>query len=95
MWKEFYEEIKKIAFDEIDNLLPKIDTNQDETKQVSKYFYLKQGWWIFSINPINYRTLNKIEKILLVRNYQQDFLCYKGIENGKRKEQNEIKFRVT
>ena len=32
MWKEFYEEIKKIAFDEIDNLLPKIDTNQDETK---------------------------------------------------------------
>ena len=32
MWKEFYEEVKKIAFDEIDNLLPKIDTNQDETK---------------------------------------------------------------
>lgn len=41
MWKEFYEEIKKIAFDEIDNLLPKIDTNQDETKWVSKYFFLK------------------------------------------------------
>lgn len=32
MWKEFYEEVKKIAFDEIDNLLPKIDTNQGETK---------------------------------------------------------------
>lgn len=32
MWKEVYKEVKEISFNEIDNLLPKIDTNKDERK---------------------------------------------------------------